>query len=138
MLLALAIVGPAAAAGQADPEIVSLTHEARRAVSVINWFYADRHACPQPTHPAELKEFRVQLGDGFAAEPRGRFIAISGISMISGSWFYYASPHYPDRCTLWRRLDGDATLVWRRHRYGATWVVNPGDGTPERELKLAP
>jgi hypothetical protein len=122
----------------ADPQLLEIAHEARRPVALIDAFYVEHHACPQPSRPEQLKELQSRLGDGFSAEPQGSFIAIGGISMVSGGWFYYASPRYPDRCTLWRKLDGDAVLIWRRHRYGAGWTLSAGDGKPEIQVKLAP
>ena len=124
--------------GGVDPRSVDMAREARRAVAIIEAFYADHHACPQPSDPDELRELQSALGDGFLAERQGEFVTISGISMISGNWRYYASPRYPDRCTLWRKISGDRMVIWRRHRYGAGWNLNPGDGTPERAFKVSP
>ena len=62
---------------------------------------------------------------------------LSSISMAE-HWLYYTSPDHPDKCTLWRKLGWDPALVWRRHRGGGSWAYDPGDGTPERPLKLVP
>ena len=143
LLLGAAAISPASAASSetappgVDPHVAAVAYEARRAVAIINDFYADHHACPQPSRPDELKKLQSELGDGFSADPQGQFVAISGISMPPG-WLYYASPNHPDRCTLWRELDRDAALIWRRHRYGANWSFNPGDGKPERAIRLSP
>ncbi len=137
LLLGAAATLPAAA-GDADPRWAELAHEARRAVSVIDSFYAEHHACPQPSVAAELKEMQAELGDGFSADPRGQFIEIRGISMVSGPWLYYTSPQHPDRCTLWHKLGWDPALIWRRHREAGRWVYDPGDGTPERRFTLSP
>jgi hypothetical protein len=142
LLLGAAAISPASAASSetappgVDPHVAAVAYEARRAVAIINDFYADHHACPQPSVPAELKELEGALGDGFSVEPQGQFAVIGALMMPSGPWLYYSSSHYPDRCTLWRELGHDAALIWRRHRYGATWTYNPGDGKPERAIKL--
>jgi hypothetical protein len=144
LLLVAAMAGSISAASGAtvsadgDPELIAVAYEARRAVAIINDFYADHHACPQPSIPAELRELEGALGDGFSVEPQGQFAVISALMMPSGPWLYYSSSRYPDRCTLWRKLDGDVVLIWRRHSYGATWSCNPGDGRGERSIKLRP
>lgn len=143
VLAGIAATFPASAANppappSADPRLLDIAHEARRPVAIIDAFYAEHHACPQPSRPEQLKELQSQLGDGFSAEPQGQLVAIGGISMESGGWFYFTSARYPDRCTLWRRLDGDAVLIWRRHRYGAGWAFSAGDGKPEIPIRLAP
>jgi hypothetical protein len=141
LLLATAVTSPASAASSetapsaAGPQLAAVAHEARRAVAIIDWFYGEHHACPQPSRPDELKELQSELGDGFSADPQGQFVAISGISMPPG-WLYYASPSHPDRCTLWRELGRDAAVIWRRHSYGANWSFNPGDGKPETAIRL--
>jgi hypothetical protein len=117
-------------------QLAAVASEARQTIEVINWFYVRHRACPQPSRPGELAAMEAQLGDGFSAVPRGPFVEIRGISM-SGSWFYYTSPRYPERCTLWRRLHDDLTLVWRRHN-GGRWSYDPGDGSAERPIKFAP
>jgi len=127
---------PALAAGSVDPSLAAVASEARQTIEVINWFYVRHRACPHPSRPAELAELEGQLGDGFSAVVRDWFVEIRGISM-SGSWLYYTSPRYPDRCTLWRRLDKDVTLIWRRHN-GGRWAIDRGDGSAERPIKFAP
>jgi hypothetical protein len=134
LLLGIALSSTAFAAGGGEPQLATVAYEARRAVAIINDFYAEHHACPQPTRPEELKQLQSDLGDGFSAERQGQFVELRGISMVSGPWLYYASPRHPDRCTLWRKLGWDPALIWRRHRYGANWAYDPGDGTPERPL----
>src|SRR5258707_15297293 len=111
LLLGAALINPASAAGADDPRLAEIAHEARRAVAIIDDFYVDHHACPQPSLPAELKELQSALGDGFSADPQGRFVEIRGISMVSGSWLYYASPQHPDRCTFWRKLGSAPALI---------------------------
>jgi len=83
-----------------------------------------------------MAELESQLGDGFSAAPRGWSVEIRGISM-TGAWRYYTSTQYPDRCTLWRKLGQDVTLIWRRHN-GDRWTFDLGDGSAERPLKLGP
>jgi hypothetical protein len=136
LLLGAAVTCPASAAGGADSQLTAATREARQVIAVIDWFYVRHRACPQPSHPAELAELESELGDGFSAAAQGHFVELRGISM-SGSWLYYTSPRYPDRCTLWRKLDRDVTLIWRRHN-GGRWTFDPGDGSAERPIKLAP
>jgi hypothetical protein len=135
-LLLGAVTYPVLASGGADSRLREVAREARQAIAVIDWFYVRRRACPQPSRPAELAELESELGDGFSAAPQGWFLELRGISM-TGSWLYYTSPRYPDRCTLWRKLDRDATLIWRRHN-GGRWTFDPGDGSAERPIKLAP
>jgi hypothetical protein len=134
VLLACLIAGRAARGGP-DPARVAL--EAREAVAVIDWFYVRHRACPQPSRPGEIDELLGGLGDGFSVETKGQFVEIRGISML-GSWLYYTSPDHPDRCTLWRKLGWDPSVIWRRHAGGGKWYYDPGDGTPERPLTPAP
>ena len=134
--LASAAVGPAAVAN-ADAEPVAVAHEARQVIAVIDAFYAGHHACPQPSRPGELSELQAALGDGYSVEPQGQFVAIRGISMAE-SWLYYTSPAHADTCTLWRKLGWDPALIWRRHRYGEKWTLDPGDGRPEKPLTVVP
>ena len=136
LLLSAAVTAPTYGASGADPKLIAVANEARQVIAVVNWFYVRHRACPQPSHPAELAELEGRLGDGFSAAPRGHFVELRGISM-SGSWLYYTSTRYPDRCTLWRKLDLDVTLIWRRHN-GGRWTFVPGDGSAERPIKLAP
>ena len=135
-LLLCTATGPTCAASS-DPLLAAVAREARQVIAVIDWFYARHRTCPQPSRPAELAELQSELGDGYSTEPQGQFIAIRGISMVSG-WLYYTSPDHPDKCTLWRKLGWDPALIWRRHRDGAKWALDPGDGGSERTLKLAP
>ena len=135
-MLSTTLARPACAAG-ADPQLAAVAREARQAIAVIEWFYVQHHACPQPSRPADLAELRSELGDGYAVEPQGQFISMRGISMALG-WLYYSAPDHPDKCTLWRKLGRDPALIWRRHRGGAKWVLDPGDGSPERTLKIVP
>jgi len=136
LALAAAVTASASGAGSAEPQLTAAAREARQVIAVIDWFYVRHRACPQPSHPAELAELEGRLGDGYSAALQGRFVEFRGISM-TGSWLYYTSPRYPDRCTLWRKLDRDATLIWRRHN-GGRWTFVPGDGSAERPVKLAP
>jgi hypothetical protein len=136
LLLGAAVSSSAWAAGGADPQLSAAAREARQVIAVIDWFYVRHRACPQPSHPAELAELESELGDGFSAAAQGHFVELRGIIM-SGSWLYYTSTRYPDRCTLWRTLDRDVTLIWRRHN-GGRWTFDPGDGSAERPIKLAP
>ena len=136
LLPILAVTSSALAAGGADPQLVAATREARQVIAVIEWFYVRHRACPQPSRPDELAALESGLGDGFSADPRGRFLEIRGISM-TGSWLYYTSPHYPDRCTVWRQFGQDATLIWRRHT-GGRWTIEPGDGSAEQPIRFAP
>ena len=46
----------------------------REAIAVIDWFYVQHRACPQPSRPAGLAEMRSELGDGFSVEPCGQFV----------------------------------------------------------------
>jgi len=136
LALAAAVTASASAAGSAESQLTAAAREARQVIAVIDWFYVRHRACPQPSHPAELAELEGRLGDGYSAALQGRFVEFRGISM-TGSWLYYTSLRYPDRCTLWRKLDQDATLIWRRHN-GGRWTFVPGDGSAERPVKLAP
>ena len=136
LVLVAAVSSSAVAAGGADSQLTAAAREARQVIAVIDWFYVRHRACPQPSHPAELAELEGRVGDGFSAAPQGRFVEFRGISM-TGSWLYYTSARYPDRCTLWRKLDQDATVIWRRHN-GGRWTFVPGDGSAERPIKLAP
>jgi hypothetical protein len=138
LLLGAVLAKAASAASGIDPQIVEVAHEARRVVAIIDDFYRTNRACPRPSLAAELEQLQSDLGDGFSADRQGFFVEIRGISMISGPWRYYASPRHPDRCTLWHSLGQDAVLVWRRHRYGANWMFNGGDGKPERPIQPAP
>ena len=126
---------PALAAGGADPRLAEVAQEARQTIAVIDWFYVQHRACPQPSRSAELEALQRGLGDGFSVEIQGQFTAIRGISM-SSVWLYYSSPAHPDKCTLWRKLGWDPALIWRRHRNGGRWIFDPGDGTAERPLNL--
>ena len=126
-----------AAAETVDPGLAAIAAEARGAIAVIDWFYADNHACPQPSRSEDLAAMRSQLGDGSTIEPRGQFTEIRSIAMAE-PWLYYTSPEHPDKCTLWRKLGWDPALIWRRHREGAKWLLDPGDGGPERPVKFAP
>jgi hypothetical protein len=136
LLLGAAAISSAVAASGADSQLTAATREARQVIAVIDWFYVRHRACPQPSHPAELAELEDRLGDGYSAALRGRFVELNGISMTE-AWLYYTSLQYPDRCTLWRKLDRDATLIWRRH-HGGRWTLDPGDGRGEKPIKLAP
>jgi hypothetical protein len=127
-----------AIAADIDPQLAATAREARQTVVVINWFYTAHHACPQPSRPEEIAVFRGELGDGFSVEPHGQFVEIRGISMPGVGWLYYSSLDHPDKCTLWRKLGWDPALIWRRHRDGGRWLFDPGDGGPERTLKIAP
>ncbi|MBV9829339.1 MAG: hypothetical protein JO001_27285 [Alphaproteobacteria bacterium] len=135
MLLAAALLTPTGAAAQKSrsgaPNEASVAQEARQTIAMIEWFYVQHRACPDPLKATELHDMEGALGDGFSVERQGQFTAIRGISM-SMPWLYYVSPQHPDRCALWRKLDWDAMLVWRRHGGSAEWVVDPGDGSPER------
>jgi len=148
MAIVIAMVGaiaglPARAAANAtdpisrDPQLTVVAREARQVIAVIDWFYVQHHACPQPSQPAELAELQRELGDGYSADPQGQFVVIHGISMARG-WLYYTSPDHPDRCTLWRKLGWDPALIWRRHKSGGKWVFDPGDGSAERPIDLRP
>jgi hypothetical protein len=137
LLLAAAVTFPAPAAGGADPRLAEVAKEARQTIAVINWFYVRHRACPQPSRPAEIAILERELGDGYSAETRGRFLEIHGISMRSG-WLYYASPQYPDRCMLLRKIGADPTLIWRRHNGGRWTQFDPGDGRGERPINLTP
>jgi hypothetical protein len=137
LLLGAAVSDPASAAGGVDPHLLAVAREARQVIAVIDWFYVQHGACPQPSRPTGLTELQGDLGDGYSAEPQGQFVAIRGISMVSG-WLYYTSPQHQDRCTLWRKLGWDKALIWRRHRGGGRWVFDPGDGTAEIPFRLAP
>src|SRR5215211_4680659 len=94
LLFAAAAVGQTFAAGdagfsgRADPRVLEATQEARQTIAVIDWFYVQHRACPQPSRPAELLALQRGLGDGFTVDFDGRFVAIRGISM-SGVWLYY-------------------------------------------------
>jgi hypothetical protein len=127
--------GDAALPARSDPRLVEVAQEARQTIAVIDWFYLQHRACPQPSRPAELKALQRGLGDGFSVEIQGQFTAIRGISM-SSVWLYYTSPAHPDKCTLWRKLGRDPALIWRRHRDGGRWIFDPGDGSQERPLNL--
>jgi len=136
VLLGGIAISPAFGAGGVDPQLAAVASEARQTIEVINWFYVRHRACPQPSRPAELAILERELGDGFSVELQGQFVAIRGISM-SAAWLYYTSPAHPEKCTLWRKLGWDPALIWRRHN-GGRWTFDPGDGTAERPLKLAP
>lgn len=136
-LLGAVAPGRVSAASGPDPQSIAAAREARQVIAVIDWFYVQHRACPQPSRPAELAELQSELGDGYSAEPQGQFVAIRGMSMISG-WRYYASSNHPDRCTLWRKLGRDPALIWRRHGGGGKWVFDPGDGSAERPIDLPP
>jgi hypothetical protein len=127
--------GDAALPARSDPRLVEVAQEARQTIAVIDWFYLQHRACPQPSRPAELEALQRGLGDGFSVEIQGQFTAIRGISM-SSVWLYYTSPAHPDKCTLWRKLGRDPALIWRRHRDGGRWIFDPGDGSQERPLNL--
>jgi len=127
-----------ATTAESNQELAATAQEARQTVVVINWFYAAHHACPQPSRPEELAMVRGELGDGFSVEPHGQFIEIRGISMPGVGWLYYSSSDHPDKCTLWRTLGRDPTLIWRRRRDGGQWLFDPGDGGPQRTLKITP
>ena len=140
LLLAAAAVraiaaGDAGFSGRADPRLLEVTQEARQTIAVIDWFYVQHRACPQPSRPAELLALQSGLGDGFTVDFDGRFVAIRGISM-SGVWLYYASPSHPDKCTVMRKLGGGPALIWRRQRSGGRWAYNPGDGGAERAINV--
>lgn len=127
----------AAARSGDDAQLSHIASEARQSIAVIDWFYLQHGACPQPSRPAELQAMERDLGDGFSIERQGQFFAIRGISM-SAVWLYYASATYPDRCTLWRKLGWDPALIWRHRGGSGGWVYDPGDGGPERPFRPAP
>src|SRR5207302_702373 len=113
--LALAFSDPAAGAdaplrSAADPYLAAVAQEARQTIAVIDWFYVQHRACPQPSRPAELAALQRGLGDGFSVEKQGQFTAIRGISMTA-PWLYYTPLSHPDRCTLWRKLGWDPALL---------------------------
>jgi hypothetical protein len=143
LLLAATAVGQAFAAGdsalpsRADPRLFGVAQEARQTIAVIDWFYVQHRACPQPSRPAELEALQRDLGDGYSVDVEGQFVAIRGISM-SSVWLYYSSPAHSETCTLWRKLGWDPALIWRRYPGGGQWALDPGDGGAERPLKLAP
>ncbi len=118
-----------------DRRLLEVAQEARQTIAVIDWFYLRNGACPQSSRPAEIAALQDGLGDGFSVDTEGRFAAIRGISM-SAVWFYYASPLHRDRCTVWRKLDRDSALIWRRHRSGGQWSFNAGDGSAERPIQV--
>jgi hypothetical protein len=128
----------AAAASQAastNPQLIAIAQEAREAIAVIDWFYVEHRACPQPSRPGELEELQAGLGDGYSIDRQGQFVSIRGISMAQG-WLYYTSPAHPDRCTLWRKLGWDPALIWRRGGGSTRWSYDPGDGGAERPITL--
>ena len=129
------MIASQALADTGDARLMTVAREARQAIEMIDWFYVRNGACPQPTRPADLEEMQSGLGDGYSVEPQGRFVAIRGISMVSG-WLYYTSPKHADQCMLWRKLDWDAALIWRRHGGSTEWGLDPGDGGTERRLRL--
>jgi hypothetical protein len=140
LALAAAAVEPTfAAEGVALPAtdrgLLEVAQEARQTIAVIEWFYLRNGACPQTSRPAEIAALQEGLGDGFSVDTEGQFAAIRGISM-SAVWFYYASPLHRDRCTVWRKLDRDSALIWRRRRSGGQWSFNAGDGSAERSIKV--
>jgi hypothetical protein len=104
---------------------------------MIDGFYVRHRTRPQPTRPAELHDMQSGLGDGYSVEPQGQFVAIHGVSTFAG-WLYYTSPQHPNRCSLWRKLDWDAALIWRRRGNITEWALAPGDGAPERKLPANP
>lgn len=128
--------GAAEPAGS-GPALGEVAREARQVIAVIDWFYVQHRACPQPSRPAEIAALQADLGDGYAAEPQGQFVEIRGISMRQG-WLYYASAAHPEKCTLWRKLGFDPALIWRRRGGTAYWAFDPGDGRPERPVNPAP
>ena|ERR1043166_7196295 len=142
LLFAVAPIGQTLAAGdagfsgRADPRWLEVTQEARQTIAVIDWFYVQHRACPQPSRPAELLAIQRGLGDGFTIDREGQFVAIRGISM-SGVWLYYASPSHPDKCTVMRKLGGGPALIWRKQRGGGRWAYDPGDGGAERPINVA-
>jgi hypothetical protein len=89
-LLGAVVASPGLAAGGADPRLIEVAQEARQTIAVIDWFYVQHRACPQPSRPAELESLQRGLGDGFTVDREGQFVAIRGISMRS-VWLYYAS-----------------------------------------------
>jgi hypothetical protein len=129
--------GDAALPARSDPRLVEVAQEARQTIAVIDWFYLQHRACPQPSRPAELEALQDGLGDGFSVDLEGQFVAIRGISMKS-VWLYYTSPAHPDKCTLWRKLGRDPALIWRRHRDGGRWIFDPGDGSQEQPIEVNP
>jgi hypothetical protein len=142
LLFAVAAIGQTFAAGDAgfsgrpDPRWLEVTQEARQTIAVIDWFYVQHRACPQPSRGAELLALQSGLGDGFTVDFDGRFVAIRGIS-TSGVWLYYASPSHPDKCTVMRKLGGGPALIWRKQRGGGRWAYDPGDGGAERAINVA-
>jgi hypothetical protein len=137
LLACVLTTGPTAAAAPADPQLAAIAQEAREVIAVVDWFYVQHRACPQPSRPDELAAMSADLGDGFSIEPQGQFTEIRGISMSAG-WLYYTSPEHPDKCTLWRKLGWDPALIWRRRRGGGSWAYDPRDGGPERPFRPAP
>jgi hypothetical protein len=136
--VSLALAATIATAANATESPLSTTaYEARQAISVINGFYVAHHACPRSSWLDEMAELQHELGDGYSVEPREGFAAIRSISMAA-PWFYYASSRHPERCTLWRPLDGDTVLIWRRQRDAVKWTLEPGDGRNEKPLHFAP
>lgn len=120
-----------------DARLAEVAREARQVIAVIDWFYVQHRACPQPSRPDEIAALQADLGDGYSATPQGQFLEIRGIAMPSG-WLYYASVGHPDKCTLWRKLGWNPALIWRREGGSARWAYDPGDGRPERPVRVAP
>ena len=137
MVATLATQSAAESGGRvsAHADLTAVASEARQTIAVIDWFYVQHGACPQPSRPVELEALQRGLGDGFSVDLQGQFAAIRGISMTS-AWLYYTSADHPDKCTLWRKLGWDPALIWRHHRSGGRWWFDPGDGTAERPLDL--
>src|SRR5919108_3333569 len=102
-LLLGAAATSSALAANGELQLAAAAHEARQVIDVIGWFYLRHRACPLPSRPDEVAMLERELGDGYSAEPKGRFVEIHGISMRT-AWHYYASPQYPDRCMLWRKI----------------------------------
>lgn len=134
LLLSAVMAGQAFAA---DPQLTRVAQEARQTIAVIDWFYLRHGACPQPSRTAELLALQSGLGDGFTLDRQSRFVAIRGISM-SGVWLYYASPAHPEKCSVLRKLDGEAALIWHRQTGGGRWGFDRGDGSGERPFRLDP
>jgi len=104
----------------------------------------------RPSYPARDYDLRLTreaatarpLIDAIAAYQRRSGALPKDLSQLPGKpspdpWRYTLDPdgrHY----TLWRALGWDPSLRWEGDGSTGRWVFDPGDGSPEKDIRLNP
>jgi hypothetical protein len=100
---------------------------------------------------AALGAFRAKTGRCPALAERAEFAALLGrpiepfsngaLNLTPGEiapWIYQRTGQEPRRCSLSKKLGWDPDLVYAMDESGGRWILEPGDGGPERPLSLDP